>query len=103
MNAIPWLVDLQQLSTAELSFLILMVIVGCIATGFALDAIMKDLGMGPAPNGLLALFGICAGIYVRYRLFAPFRADDVSTTIAFAMGCAVLLLIALGFAKSRAL
>ncbi|MGO8798493.1 MAG: hypothetical protein ACLQE9_22870 [Roseiarcus sp.] len=102
MDAIPWLVDLQELSAGELSFLILTTIVGCIATGFALDAIMKDLGMGPAPNGVLALFGVCAGIYVRYRLFAPWRADDISMTIGFAMGCAVLLFVALGFAKSRA-
>ncbi len=103
MNAIPWLTDLQQLSSGELSFLFLMVVVGCLTTGFVLDVIMKDLGLGPAPNGVLALIGICAGIYFRYRLFAPYRADDAVMTIAFAMGCAFLLFIALGVAKSGVL
>ncbi|MGA2793865.1 MAG: hypothetical protein ABSE69_10060 [Roseiarcus sp.] len=101
MNAIPWLTDLQELSSGELSFLILMVIVGCLTTGFVLDVIMKDLALGPAPNSVLAFMGVCAGIYLRYRLFAPYRADDAVMTIAFAMGCAFLLFIGLGVAKSR--
>lgn len=103
MNAIPWLVDLQELSSGEFAFLMLILVVGCITTGFILDAIMKDLGLGPAPNGVLALIGVCAGIYLRYRLFAPNRADDVVMTIGFAMGCACLLVLTMGVAKSRVL
>jgi hypothetical protein len=103
VNAIPWLADLEQLSSGELSFLFLMVVVGCLTTGFVLDVIMKDLGLGPAPNGVLALIGVCAGVYLRYRLFAPYRADDAMMTVGFAMGCAFLLVIALGVAKSGVL
>lgn len=103
MNAIPWLADLQELSAAELSFLLVAVIVACLTTGFVLDVIMKDLALGPAPNGALALFGACAGIYLRYRLFAPYRADDVFMTIGFAMGSAFLLFLTLGLVKSRVL
>jgi hypothetical protein len=103
VSAIPWLADLEQQSPGELSFLFLMVVVGCLTTGFAADLIMKDLGLGPAPNGLLALIGVCAGVYLRYRLFAPFRADDAALTVGFAMGCAFLLLIGLAVAKSGVL
>jgi hypothetical protein len=87
----------------EWSFLILVVIVGCLTAGFVTDLIMKDLGLGPAPNGVLALIGVCAGVYLRYRLFAPYRADDAVITIGFAMGCAFLMFLALGLAKSRIL
>jgi len=89
--------------TGEWSFVILMVVVGCLTTGFSLDVIMKDLALDPAPNGVLAFIGVCAGIYLRYRLFAPFRANDSVMTIGFAMGCAFLLFIGLGVAKSRVL
>jgi uncharacterized membrane protein YeaQ/YmgE (transglycosylase-associated protein family) len=102
MNAIPWLADLQDLSSAEFGFLFLAVIIGCMVTGFIVDLIMRDLGLGPAPNGIIGLIGVCAGIYLRYRFFAPYRADDVILTIGFAMGCAFVLFIALGLAKSRA-
>jgi hypothetical protein len=71
VGAIPWLAELEKQSSGELSFLFLMVVVGCL-TGFAADLIMKDLGLGPAPNGLLALIGVCAGVYLRYRLLPPF-------------------------------
>ncbi|MGA2795380.1 MAG: hypothetical protein ABSE69_18035 [Roseiarcus sp.] len=103
MSAIPWLADLEKLPSGELSFLFLMVVVGCLTAGFVLDLIMKDLGLGPAPNGVLALIGVYAGIYLRYRLFAPYRADDAVMTVSFAMGCAFLLLIALAVAKSGVL
>jgi hypothetical protein len=101
MGSIPWLADMQDLSSVELGFLFLAVIVGCMATGFLIDLIMRDLGLGPAPNGIIGLIGVCSGIYLRYRLFAPYRADDVILTIGFAMGCAFILFFALGFAKSR--
>ena len=103
MSVIPWLADLNDLSAGEMAFLVLMVFVCCMAAGFALHVIMKNLGFGPFLNGVLALVGVFAGLYLRYRWFANFRAEDASTTIAFAMGCAVLMLVALGFLKSRAL
>jgi hypothetical protein len=73
------------------------------ATGFALDAIMKNLGLGPIPNAVLALIGVCAGIYVRYRFFAAYRADDLTLTIGFAIGVPVVLFLALAFAKTGGL
>ncbi len=103
MNAIPWLAELEKLSSGELSFIFLMVVVGCLTTGFVLDVIMKDLGLGPAPNGVVALIGAGMGVYLRYRLFAPYRADDAVMTVGFAMACAFLLLIALAVAKSGVL
>jgi hypothetical protein len=45
MNAIPWLADLQDLSSAEFGFLFLAVIIGCMVTGFIVDLIMRDLGL----------------------------------------------------------
>ena len=97
MNAIPRLADLQELSSGESCFLILMGIVGCVTTGFVVDAVMQDLALGPGPNGALAFIGVCTGIYLQYRLLAPFRADDATMTIGFAF----LLFIELGAAKSR--
>ncbi len=103
MNAIPWIAELKEQSTGELSFLFLMVVVGCLTMGFLLDLIMKDFGLGPAPNGVLALVGVCAGIYLRYLLLAPYRPDDAVMTIAFAMGSALLLLMVLAVTKSGVL
>ncbi|WP_158816378.1 hypothetical protein [Methylocapsa sp. S129] len=101
MNSIPWLANMKDLSGAEFSFLILIVIIAVLATGFVLDVIARGSGFGPFLNGVLALIGVCAGIYLRYRLFAPFRADDLVLTIGFAIGTAFVLFFALGFAKSR--
>jgi uncharacterized membrane protein YeaQ/YmgE (transglycosylase-associated protein family) len=101
MRSIPWLADLQYLPPVELFLLVLMVIVACMATGFASDAIMKKQGFGPVYNGILALIGVCAGIYLRYRWFSHYRADDVYTTIGFAMGSAIVLLLVLSFVKNR--
>jgi uncharacterized membrane protein YeaQ/YmgE (transglycosylase-associated protein family) len=103
MNAIPWMADLEDLSSGEICFLVLMVIVVGMVAGFIVDIIMKDLGLGPAPNAVLALVGVCLGIYLRYRLFEPYRADDAAMTIGFAIGSAFLMFIALGVAKSRVL
>ncbi len=102
MNSIPWLANVQDLSTVEWSFLIVGVIVACLVTGFFIDVIVKELGLGPAPNGILALTGVCAGVYLRYRFFAPYRADDVVLTAGFAIGCAFVLFFALALFKSRA-
>jgi uncharacterized membrane protein YeaQ/YmgE (transglycosylase-associated protein family) len=103
MNVIPWLADLQELPGAEMFFLILMVMIGAATIGFVVDVIMKDLGLGPAANGVLALSGACLGIYLRYRLLSPFRVDDVSMTIGCAIGAAFLLLLGLAVAKSKVL
>jgi uncharacterized membrane protein YeaQ/YmgE (transglycosylase-associated protein family) len=101
MSSIPWLADLQDLSTMELAFLGVVVLIAGFAAGFIVDMIMKDAGLGPAPNGVIVLIGVCAGMYLRYRLFAPYRADDTVLTFGMAIGASFLLLFALGLAKSR--
>jgi hypothetical protein len=101
MSAIPWLADLRDLSPFEMAFLVLIVIVACMASGFAIDATMKNLGFGAISNGVVALIGVCAGIYLRYRLFGSRFGDDIFVTIGFAIGFAVFLFLALAFAKSR--
>ena len=103
MNAIPWLADLQDLPGGEMFFLILMVIIGAATIGFVVDVIMKDLGMGPAANGVLALSGGCLGIYLRYRLLSPFHVDDVPMTIGCAIAAAFFLLLGLAVARSKVL
>ena len=101
MNSIPWLSDLKDLSGFELSFLVLIVIIATLATGFVTDVITQGSGFGPFLNGILALIGVCGGIYLRYRLFAPYRADDVVLTIGMAIATALVLLFALVLAKNR--
>lgn len=103
MSVIPWLADLEDLSPGEMAFVVLVGFVCCLAAGFILNAILKGLGFGPALNGVLALAGVFGGVYLRYRFFGNFRAEDTTTTILFAMGCAVLMFLALAFLKSRAL
>jgi hypothetical protein len=103
MSSIPWLADLEYLSSFETVLLVLLVIIGCMAAGFAIDVIMRDLGLGPFPNGILALIGVCAGIYVRYRLFAHYHADDVFLTISFAIAIPIVPFLGFAFAKSRGL
>ncbi len=76
-------------------------IVACMASGFVVDATMKNLGLGPISNGIVALIGVCAGIYLRYRLFGISFTYDVFVTIGFALGFAVFLFLAMAFAKSR--
>jgi uncharacterized membrane protein YeaQ/YmgE (transglycosylase-associated protein family) len=91
------------MSGGEMCLLILMLVIGGATIGFVVDIIMKDLGLGPAANGVLALIGACLGIYLRYRVFSSSRADDVSMTIGFAIGAAFLLLLGLAVAKSKVL
>jgi uncharacterized membrane protein YeaQ/YmgE (transglycosylase-associated protein family) len=101
MSSIPWLADLQDLTPFETAFFVLMIIVACMATGFVVDATMKNLGFGPISNGVVGLIGVCLGIYLRYHWFGGHLADQVFVTIGFAIGSAVLLFLALAFAKSR--
>ncbi|MGO8800313.1 MAG: hypothetical protein ACLQE9_02395 [Roseiarcus sp.] len=103
MSTIPWLADLQDLSPFETVFLILIIIVVCMASGFLLDAAMKNLGLGPITNGIVALIGVFAGVFLRYRLLGSRYADDVFVTIGFGLGFAVLLFLGMAFAKSRGL
>jgi hypothetical protein len=101
MNSIPWLADVNDLSSPDFSFLVLIVIIVSLATGFVMDVITQRSGFGTIANGILALIGVCAGIYLRYRLLAPYRADELVLTSGFAAGTAFVLFLALSFAKSR--
>ena len=101
MSAIPWFADLQELSTGELCFLGFMVFIACFLAGFIMHAILRDSGLGPALNGVLALIGACAGIYLRYRLLAPNSGDDLILTIGFALGTALMLFLTLALIKAR--
>jgi hypothetical protein len=101
MHSIPWLAGLAELSTLDLWFLALGIIVAWLAAGFIIDLVMRDAGVGPYADGILALIGVCAGIYLRYRLFALYRPDDLYLTVGWAIGTAFLLLFGLGMAKSR--
>jgi hypothetical protein len=91
----------NELSTGEYSFLLFIVLVACIIVGFIIHAIVQDAGFGPAPNGVFALVGACAGIYLRYRLLAPYRADDLILTIGFALGTVFVLFLALALVRNR--
>ena len=102
MSSIPWLADIKELSGLELSFLALIVVIATLATGFVIDVIVQNYGFGPFLNGIVALIGVCAGIYLRYLLFTPYRADDLVLTIGMAIASAFVLLFALALAKSRA-
>jgi uncharacterized membrane protein YeaQ/YmgE (transglycosylase-associated protein family) len=101
MNVIPWFADMKELSTVEMTLLLAAIFVGAFFVGIAVDMIMKDTGLGAAPNGIIALIGAFAGVYLRYRLLNPFRADDLILTIGFAIGCAMALFLLLGWAKCQ--
>jgi hypothetical protein len=101
MSTIPWLEDFYTLSGVEKTFLVLSVFIIAFATGFVIDVIMRNLAFGPALNGVLAVAGVFGGIYLRYRLLAPYRADDLFLTMGSALGGAFFLFVALGFIKSR--
>ena len=101
MNSIPWLADIKELSGAEFFFLIVMVVIGSLAIGFLIDVIAGKSGFGTLVNAALALIGACMGIYLRYHLFAPFRADDLGLTIGMALAGAFVLFFALVLARSR--
>lgn len=103
MSTIPWLADLADLPVFEKAFLILIVIVVCMASGFLIDAAMKNLGLGPMANGIVALVGVFVGIYLRYRLIGSRFGDDAFLTVGFGLGFAVLVFLALALARSRGL
>jgi hypothetical protein len=103
MSTIPWLADLQDLPPFEMAFLILIVIVACMATGFFVDAAMKNLGLGPISNGVVALVGVFGGVYLRYRLIGSRFGDDAFVTIGFGVGFAVCLFLVMALARSRGL
>jgi uncharacterized membrane protein YeaQ/YmgE (transglycosylase-associated protein family) len=101
MDSIPWLSDLEELSGFDLGFFVLVVIIATLAAGFFADAMTQRSGFGPIPNGILALIGVCGGIYLRYRLFATYRADDAIVTITMAIAGEFVFLFVLILAKSR--
>ena len=101
MNSIPWLSDLRELSGFEFAFFVLALIIGTLVAGFFADAMTQRLGFGPIPNGILALIGACGGVYLRYRWFALYRADDAIVTITMAIAGAFVLLFVLILVKSR--
>ena len=101
MNAIPWMQAINDLSSGEYFLLLFMLFVATLMAGFMIHAIMQDAGFGPIPNGVFALVGAFAGIYLRYRLLAPYRADDLPLTIGFALGAAFLLFLALALVRNR--
>lgn len=101
MSTIPWLADLRDLPLFETAFLILFVIVACMAAGFLLDAVMKNLGFGPFANAVIALIGVFAGIYLRYRLIGARFGDDAFLTLGFGLGFAVLVFLAIALVRSR--
>ena len=103
MNSIPWFSDLKDLSGVELSFLVVVTIIATLVTGFVIDVIIQGSGLGPFLNGILALIGVCGGIYLRYRFFATYRADDALLTFGIAIATAIILLFVLILAKSRLL
>ena len=59
------------------------------------------VGFGIIANGVIALVGVCGGVYLRYALFSSYRAEDGVLTIAAAVVTAVVLLFAIVFAKNR--
>ena len=101
MNAIPWMQAIDDLSTGEYFLLLFMLFIATLMAGFMIHAIMQDAGFGPIPNGVLAFIGACAGVYLRYRLLTPYRADDLPLTIGFALGAAFLLFLALALVRAR--
>jgi hypothetical protein len=103
MSTIPWLADLGDLPLFETAFLILFVIVACMAAGFLLDAAMKNLGLGPFANAIIALIGVFAGIYLRYRLIGSRFGDDAFLTLGFGLGFALLVFLGIALVRSRGL
>jgi hypothetical protein len=101
MNAIPWVADLRELSTAELAMLVVMILVGGLATGYVIDIIARPLGFGTFINAILALAGAAGGVYLRYHVFAPAHGDDAIVTAIVAAGSAFILICVLFYAKSR--
>lgn len=101
MHSIPWLTDLQDLSGVEIFFLIVIVIIASLATGFVIEVITRETGFGTFFNAILALAGACGGIYLRYRFLAPYRADDLMLTMGCAMAASFVLLFVAFLAKSR--
>jgi len=101
MSSIPWLSDVRELSGFELAFFVLALIIGTLVAGFLADAMTRRLGFGPIANGILALIGVCGGIYLRYQWFASYRADDAIVTTSMAIAGAFILLFVLILAKSR--
>jgi hypothetical protein len=70
MSSIPWLEDLEYLSTFERVFLVLIVIIGSMATGFALDAPRSQAGLAARDIGGSAA---CSQLWARA---APARVVD---------------------------
>jgi hypothetical protein len=58
MDSIPWMAPVYEFTPIEQSLVTACIIVACLATGFVIDAIMRDSGLGPAPNGVLAFAGV---------------------------------------------
>jgi uncharacterized membrane protein YeaQ/YmgE (transglycosylase-associated protein family) len=101
MSSIPWMSAVDDLSTGEFAFLLFMLLIASMIAGFVIHALMREAGFGPALNSVLAAVGAYAGIYLRYRLLAASRSDDLALTIGFALGTASLMFLALALIRNR--
>lgn len=101
MSSIPWLETLEELSGFEFFGVIVLAFLVVFSMGFIIDLLMGQTGFGAFLNGALVALGCVAGIYLRYRLLDPYRADDVFVTIGFALGATFVLLFVLALVKSR--
>ena len=95
------LFELQQMTSLELLFLTLFLLVAFFIAGFVLDALLQKDGFGPYWNGLVAMLGVALGLSIRARFFASISAYDPVFTMAIVLGTLVAMLMFLSALRNR--
>jgi hypothetical protein len=101
MHTIPWLAELEDLSGFEMTAVGMIILVSAWGAGYMTDNAMGKFGMGPAVNGVIALLGVCAGVYLRYRYVVAPADWDAGLTLGFAASTPIVLLLAIGVVRGR--
>ena len=98
----PLFQTIQNFETFEKVFFGLGLFICTLATGFFIDMIMQKQGFGPMLNGLLALFGLFAGVYLRYNYFqhAPWFGYEPYLTTGLCFGSIAVLLLCLAYMRN---
>lgn len=91
---------LEGFEAVEFWFILFVVF---LASGFALDYVLKGAGYGPVINGAIVLLSGFAGAYAHYNYFVrdPYFLYQPYVTIGFVSGLICLILLFGAFLRNR--
>ncbi|MGO4873022.1 MAG: hypothetical protein ACLPGW_20875 [Roseiarcus sp.] len=97
----PFFTMINSLEGFEFVCFWLAAFVGFVLIGFLLDYLMGRQGFGPYVNSVLAVGGVCAGLYVRYNYCLPYVRYEPYLSFGLLFTAPVFLVLILSFMRTR--